>query len=141
MKRALTILLALSFLAAAGIVQAQDFQVVVNKANSMTSVSKSTLKKIFTKKQSKWDNGTKAAPVDLVASAPAREAFSKEIHGKGTSAIKSYWQRQVFSGRGVPPPEKASDAEVIEYVRNNAGAVGYVSGAAAVDGAKVLQVN
>ena len=140
MKRTLAILLAAGLLAAAGTVQAQDFQVVVNKANSTSSIAKADLAKIFLKKSTKWSDGTKADPVDLVPSSSVRATFSKEVLGKNVSAIKSYWQRKVFSGRGVPPPEKAADAEVIEYVKGSPGAVGYVSGAASVDGVKVLQV-
>jgi hypothetical protein len=55
--------------------------------------------------------------------------------------VKSFWQRQIFSGSGVPPQERASDEEVLDFVRANPGAVGYVSsdtpnGA----GVKVLEV-
>ena len=80
-------------------------------------------------------------PVDLSANSPVREAFSLAIHERDVNAVKSYWQRQIFSGRGVPPPEKASDSEVLAFVRANPGAVGYVSSGTAVgSGVKVLEV-
>ena len=66
-------------------------------------------------------------PVDLNESSKTRENFTKEIHGKKVSAIKAYWQKQIFTGRGVPPPEKSSDKEVLEYVEKNEGAIGYIS--------------
>ena len=88
-----------------------------------------------------WINGTTAMPVDQAASSDIREAFSLEVHGRDVGAIKSYWQRQIFSGRGVPPPELASDREVLDFVRANQGAVGYVSTSAKTgDGVKVLAV-
>ena len=43
-----------------------------------------------------------------------------------------------FSGRDVPPPELESDEAVVNYVLEHRGAVGYVSGAAKVRGAKVV---
>jgi len=41
----------------------------------------------------------------------------------------------------VPPPEKASDDEVLDFVRMNSGAVGYVSPDADIgSGVKVLEI-
>jgi hypothetical protein len=58
------------------------------------------------------------------------------------SAVESYWQQAIFSGRSVPPLEKASDAEVLAFVRANPGAVGYVSGGADLGASvKELTVN
>ena len=76
-------------------------------------------------------------PVNLSEDSPVREKFSKEIHKKKIFSIKSYWQKQIFSGRGVPPQEKASDQDVLEYVEENAGAIGYVSASAEVESYKV----
>jgi hypothetical protein len=42
-------------------------------------------------------------------------------------AVRAFWQQQIFSGRDVPPPELASDKEVMEFVKQHAGAVGYMS--------------
>jgi hypothetical protein len=56
------------------------------------------------------------------------------------AAVKAYWQQRIFSGRGVPPPALDSDQAVLEYVASHPGAVGYVSGAAAVGSTKVMSV-
>ena len=40
--------------------------------------------------------------------------------------INSYWARLVFSGRASPPRQVQDDAEVIEIVSDNRGAIGYV---------------
>lgn len=106
---------------------AAGYVVVVNAANSLSSVSKGELAKIFLKKVDRWSNGQPAAPVNLGDGSPLRDRFSKEVLGKSPSALESYWQQQIFSGKNVPPAAKATDAEVIEFVRANPGAVGYVS--------------
>jgi hypothetical protein len=49
------------------------------------------------------------------------------------ASIKAYWQKQIFSGRGVPPEEKKSDEEVLKYVTENPGAVGYIAEATKID--------
>jgi ABC-type phosphate transport system substrate-binding protein len=140
MKGLLAILTAAALLCAAGTAAAADYKVVVNEANGVSSISRGDLAKIFLKKSGKWSDGSKADPVDLVADSPARASFSEDVLGKSVSAIKSYWQRLVFSGRGVPPAEKPSDAEVVAYVKKTPGAVGYVSAGADVAGVKVLDI-
>lgn len=124
----------------AGAVAAAPFKVIVNEANAAVSVSKEELRGIYMGKSSNWRTGQKAAPIDLVADSHTREGFSESVLGKSVSAVLSHWQRQIFSGKGVPPPEVSSDQEVASFVRRNPGAVGYVSDAASVDGVRVVPV-
>ena len=119
---------------------AEGYKVIVHSSNSVGTMTTERVSALFLKKVSKWDNGRRVLPVDLVAGSSVREKFSKGIHKKSISAVKSYWQQQVFSGRDVPPPEKSSDREVIAYVEANPDAIGYVSAAAAVGGTKVLEI-
>ncbi len=117
------------------------FKVVVNASNTTTSISKEQLSRCFMKQTNTWINGETITPVDLSANSPVRIEFSTTVHDRDVNAVKSYWQRQIFSGRGVPPPEKASDDEVLAFVRANPGAVGYVSSTASLGaGVKVLEV-
>lgn len=135
MKRALfAMLLVVAVNAHAG------HQVIVNPNSSLTTYPKKKLAAIFMKKALKWDDGIPAVPVDLGGKQPAREGFSKAVLGKTVTAVKSYWQQQIFSGRDVPPVEKATEAEVIAFVKATAGAVGYVSDTANVAGVKVIKV-
>ena len=78
--------------------------------------------------------------MDLPAGSGARSAFSNDVLRKSVNAIKVYWQQEVFSGRDVPPPEKASVREVVAYVQANPGAVGYVPSGTSTSDCKVLEV-
>jgi ABC-type phosphate transport system substrate-binding protein len=113
----------------------------VNNSVSVSSLSKKAASDFFLKKTTKWENGTAVMPVDQLDSSNTREGFSKAVHGKTAAAVKSYWNQQIFSGRDVPPVEKKSDAEVLSFVRSNAGAIGYVSDAASVEGVRVITIN
>lgn len=140
-KAAIIVILALLVWTVPAIANGQGFKVVVNEANGSETVSKRQLEDIFMKKTATWSNGRPVIPVDQTASSSTREGFSKVVFGRDTNAIQSYWQRQIFSGRGVPPPEKASDEEVLAFVRVNPGAIGYVSAKADVGaGVKVLEI-
>ena len=109
---------------------AQDFVVVVNAANPAASVTKAQASDLLLKKAGKWPHGAAAQPVDQQKAAAVRDALSKGIHGKPATAVASFWQQQIFSGKDVPPPEKGSDADVLAFVRANPGAIGYVSAGA-----------
>ncbi len=116
------------------------YKLIVHPASSVSALSRLQAKKMFLKKETKWPNGQKVLPVDLKASSSTRRVFSKKVIGKSVSSIKSFWQQQIFSGRGVPPPEKRTEKLVLAYVLANPGAIGYVSASANTGRAKVLAV-
>jgi ABC-type phosphate transport system substrate-binding protein len=121
---------------------AQGFVVVVNAANPVQSLSADQVSKYFLKKVGQWDGGQRVLPVELSETIATRQAFTQNIHRKPLSAVKSYWQQQVFSGRDVPPPVKSADTAVLEYVRANPGAIGYVSSAATLgSGVKTVTIS
>ncbi|HEV7242562.1 MAG TPA: hypothetical protein VGQ36_25250 [Thermoanaerobaculia bacterium] len=141
MKRIQSIFLALLVAVSwHGAALAAGYKVVVNNANGASSVPKKDLAQLFMKKTARWSDGTPVVAVDQTEKSSVRERFTQEVHGKSVSAVKSYWQQQIFSGRDVPPVEKASDAQVIAFVKQNPGAVGYVGESADTGGVKVVAV-
>jgi ABC-type phosphate transport system substrate-binding protein len=118
---------------------ADSYKVVVNSANPVASLDRREVSALFLRRASQWHDGTPVLPVDGPDS-PARESFSKDVHGRKTSAVRSHWLQVIFSGRGLPPPEKASDKDVIAYVKAQPGAIGYVSASTATHDVKVLTV-
>ncbi|HEX2833186.1 MAG TPA: hypothetical protein VHW00_09235 [Thermoanaerobaculia bacterium] len=137
MKRLLAVML---LLIASGTAHAAAFKVIVNDSVKVQSLPKKAVSDLFLKKSVKWEGGRAVVVVDQVEAAEVRDAFSRAVHGKPAAAIKSYWTQQIFAGRDVPPVEKKSDAEVLAFVRANAGAIGYVADSTATDGVRVLEV-
>lgn len=120
--------------------KAPPFRVIANAANPATAVSREFVERAFLKKIQRWDDKTPLRPVDLKAGNPARKTFAKQIIRRSERAIRSYWQRQIFAGRQLPPRQVSGDEAVVEYVKRTRGAIGYVSGAADVSGVKVLRI-
>ncbi len=142
MTRALLLLLFIVLLVPAGRAQESlPYRVIVNPENRARAVERKFLADVFLKKISRWPDGESVRPVDLVPDQPARRKFSQQVLGRAVSAVKGYWQQQIFSGQNVPPPELGADADVVEYVRTHRGAVGYVSPQADVSGVKVVSVD
>ena len=106
---------------------AQDFAVIVNVSNPISTLSKDEVAKLFLKKTISWSSGQSASPVELPVTAKVREEFAREVLNKSVAQVRSYWQQQIFSGRDVPPPEKPTEEEVLAFVRANPNAIGYVS--------------
>ena len=121
------VLLVVLLMGLAPIAETADFKVVINVANPMNSITTKELSGLFLKKTQTWPDGRTVVAVDLKLDSPLRAEFTSVVHGKKISSIKSYWQRQIFQGRAVPPMQKASEAEVLEFVAKVPGAVGYVS--------------
>jgi hypothetical protein len=145
MKKLCLVVIALALLGAPGLPpsEAQDgsgYRIVVNSANPTRELTKTQVSNFLLKKKGKWDHGVDAVPADLDSQSAVRAAMSEEIHGRSVAAIKNFWQRQIFSGRDVPPVELADDNRMLDHVRGNPGAIGYVSASAKVDGVKVVTV-
>lgn len=144
MKHFFIVLIVLGILLTIGTLFSQtgtSYKVIVNKDNPVSELSKDKVSKLFLKKTKKWDNGDKVNPVDLFSDSSIRKSFTKQVLGKTVGAIKAYWQKKIFSGKGIPPAEKNNDREVIAYVKSKPGAIGYVSANANTNSVKVVKVN
>jgi ABC-type phosphate transport system substrate-binding protein len=121
---------------------ADAFKVVVHSSRTLTTATKAQLSDIFLGHTTLWaDDGSRILPVDQVETSPLRQDFSRRVHKRAASAVRSYWLQLMYSGRGVPPIEKATDDEVIAYVASHPGAVGYVTSSKSTDSVKVLRVD
>jgi ABC-type phosphate transport system substrate-binding protein len=140
MKSKIILITALAFLLLSEGIFAQTFKIIVNSSNSVTSLTKKEASDFFLKKKTKWSDGASVMPVDLTSGSKVRDDFSQQIHGKGTSAIRSFWQQAAFSGTASAPPEKSNDTEIIDFVKKNPGAIGYVSSNSNTDGVKTISI-
>jgi ABC-type phosphate transport system substrate-binding protein len=127
MRTILTIAFCLAALVGAAPASAQQYRVIVNSANPTSTLSKDDLARVYLKKMSSWKHGTSVTVVDLGPKSAVRAQFSMTVLGRDVPTMKNYWQQSLFSGRGVPPIEQPSEAQVVAFVAANPGAIGYVS--------------
>lgn len=116
------------------------FRVIVHPSNPVTSLDRKFVANVFLKKTTRWRDGSVIRPVDQKPRSPTRRRFSKSVIKRSVAAVRSYWRRIVFTGRGVPPPALDGDKKVIEYVRRHRHAIGYVSATAQLEGVKETRV-
>lgn len=108
-------------------VQAAQFVVVVNVENPIDSITVDQLSRMFLKKIRQWEGGRAIQLVEQRTTAQVRRSFAERVHRRSASALAAYWQQQIFSGRAVPPPERSTDREIVDYVRATTDGIGYVS--------------
>jgi hypothetical protein len=121
MKRGHLLLLILAFLMA-GEVSAQD--VVVFAYRGMPKSDAATLKRLYTGRIVSISQQS-ARPVNLVAGHPLRHVFLARLLGQDEREYTGYWLVRRYVGKGAPPAEFATVEEMVAFVGNTPGAVGY----------------
>jgi ABC-type phosphate transport system substrate-binding protein len=112
--------------------------VVVSSKSAVSAMTKDQVADIYLGNSKNFPNGAPATAVDLPESASERSDFHKAVTGKSTTQFKAYWAKMVFSGKGVPPKELATQAEMKSAIAEHPNMIGYLD-KSMVDGSlKVL---
>lgn len=114
--------------------------VVVHPSNA-AAIDAKVIQKMFLGKEKKFSTGNAVKPINLESSNPLRASFDESIVGRSSSQVAAYWSKLVFTGKGVPPSEVGSDADVIAIVSSDADAIGYIDSSSINDSVKVIPVN
>ena len=137
MRRLLLFAMAGFWLACTG-ARADDVVAVVSAKSPITSLATHQVADIFLGKTSRFPDGTLAVPIDLHDSSPAREKFYVQLTGKSPAQMKAHWSKIVFTGRGQPPRQAASNAEDRKAISENPNAIGYIDASQVDASVKVL---
>lgn len=93
---------------------------------SAVETNKDDIVRLYTGRTSTL-NGTAVVPLNLSDGHDLRNSFDNNVLGRSPSQVKAYWSKLVFTGKGTPPKEVSSAAEVIELVASNPNIIGYVN--------------
>jgi hypothetical protein len=70
--------------------------------------------------------GVSVAAVHLRSGSPQRNLFLQTYLNQDEEKYTAYWTVRRYIGKGVPPRELASAADVISFVQGTPGALGYI---------------
>jgi len=119
----------------------EEYKIIVHPGNPIIAIDRQFLRDAFLRKAADWSGGGELVrPIDLLAGSAVRGRFVRDVLKKTPSQLRSYWNQQIFSGKGVPPPEADSTAAAVAYVLANSGAIGYLPADADPAGAKVVGI-
>jgi ABC-type phosphate transport system substrate-binding protein len=119
---------------------AGDVLIISNKSVSAESLTSDDVKKIFVGKKTRWDDNKKINFV-ILENDGIHKDFLREYVKRTPAQYRRFWKKQVFTGKGRRPISFKVEKDMIEYVANTSGAIGYVSTTASTDDVKVLSVN
>jgi len=112
--------------------------VIVAPGSNLETLSRSQLKAIFLGKVKRLPNGDIARPANQENKSPVFDAFNKKVLGKNSGKVLKYWAARVFSGKGIPPRVVKGDQAMIDFVRSEKGAIGYIDSASVSTKVKAL---
>jgi ABC-type phosphate transport system substrate-binding protein len=118
---------------------ASDVVVVGNKNLSTDTISKDTLKSIYLGEQTTWQDGTKIK-FAVLKLGKTDDIFLKEYMYYTSTRFIRHWRSQVFSGKGEMPTTLKSDEEMLKFLKDNKGAIGFVTAEANTSSVKVMNV-
>jgi ABC-type phosphate transport system substrate-binding protein len=107
--------------------------VIVNPKNPAANLSAEQVAALYLGNSSTFPDGGAAALADQPESASVRGAFYEKATGRSAAQAKATWARLTFTGKGTPPKELKTDADVKAWVASDPKAIGYVD-SSAVDG-------
>jgi ABC-type phosphate transport system substrate-binding protein len=116
-----------------------ELTIVVNPANS-NDLDAKKVQRIFLGKDKKFPDGSEVLAVNLSADSTTRNTFDETVLGRNSSQVSAYWSKLVFTGKGIPPKEVNSDAEVIDLVSKNPSVIGYVDSSSLTDAVKAIKL-
>ena len=117
---------------------AANIVLIANPNLPVEQLSRYEVKNIFLSRM-KTVQGVRVRPV-MLKKKEVTARFLREELGKTPVQFSSYYRKMIFTGRGRPPHETASEEELVAYVRSTPGAIGYIDAATAPASVKILQV-
>jgi ABC-type phosphate transport system substrate-binding protein len=120
-------------------VMAGDIIIIGNKSVADSKLNKQDLKNIYLGKKTTWNDNKKIVFVTQDNSGVS-DQFLSEYVSKSSAQYSSYWKEKIFTGQGTPPKSFASDKEMIQFVTQTEGAIGYVSSSEGLDNVKKLTI-
>ncbi|MFA7240735.1 MAG: hypothetical protein WC091_11530 [Sulfuricellaceae bacterium] len=118
-------------------VPARAGEIVVIGNSNVPKMDATTVQKVYTGKFVSVA-GVNVTPVGVKPGAAARNRFLQEFLNQDEEKYTAYWTVRRYIGKGAPPVELASAADVISYVQTTPGAVGYIDEAELRPGVNVI---
>lgn len=104
-----------------------DFYLVVRADNAQRTLTQKEAVDLFMGRSRSFSNGEFALVFDLPRDSPQRAAFYHELTGMNPAQVNSYWSRLMFSGQSMPPQPLPDETAMVEIVKRNTSAIGWLT--------------
>ncbi len=117
--------------------QALAGEMVVIGNSNVPKMDAVTIQKVYTGRFIAV-SGVNLTPVGVKPGTSERNRFLQEFLNQDEEKYTAYWTVRRYIGKGTPPVELSSAADVINYVQSTPGAVGYIDEAELKQGINVI---
>lgn len=132
MKQSLLSMTSAVILSVIALPAAAELVLVVNPQNPATKMYASQAAQFF------LGGSVQFTPVEQAENSAIRAEFYKKVLEREPGQVQAIWSKIIFSGKGKPPKECKSSAEVKKIISENVNAIGYIEKSAVDDSVKVI---
>jgi hypothetical protein len=112
--------------------------IFVHRDSPVQRLGDHELEALFTRTQTRWDDGKPVIPLSLPAGTEARVLFDRVILRLGPDEVGRFWLDHRIRGLGLPPKQVPNALLMQQVVANLQGAIGYAPAAPGRTGVKVV---
>lgn len=106
---------------------AADVFIVVHVTNPVKSMSIKEALDLYTGRSRSFIGGEPALVFDLPRDGSGRAALYQALTGMSLVQVNSFWSRLTFTGQKLPPQALSGEAAMVEIVKHNPAAIGYLT--------------
>jgi phosphate transport system substrate-binding protein len=119
-----------------------DLAIIVNKSNPTDAMTLAELRNVFLAERSRWSNGRKITITMLDAGNPERDVILRTVYRMREAEFNRNFLRAKFTGETTEEPKLlASPTNMVRFVFNAPGAIGYVRSSSLDNSVKVLRID
>jgi len=115
-----------------------EISIIVHPDYAASSIERKNVSRIFLGKTKNIKGAGNIVPIDQKEGSSSRKIFYAKVVKKNRSQLKTYWTKQIFSGKGIIPEIAGDDASIIQKVSTTPNTIGYVDSSIVNNSVKVL---
>jgi len=114
-----------------------EVEVIVHPSNG-AALDQDAIQRIFLGKTRAFPGGGEAVAISAKEGSPEEAEFTEKVLSKSPKQLKAYWAKMVFTGKGTPPRQIDSAAEMVKLISANPNLIGFIPAGTGGSGVKVV---
>ncbi len=102
-----------------------ELLIITNKSVAQSSLSKQDIKDIFLGNKQYWTDKSKIS-FAVVGEGDVANSFFKTYLGMSTAQYNGLWSEKLYTGGKTLPKRFKSSKQVIDFISQTAGAIGFI---------------
>lgn len=108
--------------------RAAEILVIAHKSVPVERLEREAIAEIYLGTKTKWEDGATIRVV-MLKKGTTHETFVQDIVNTTPAKLRDLWKKVVFTGTGTPPKIVKTEADLVEFVAETKGAIGYIDAA------------